>query len=682
MRRVVATLTFVVVPAAVALIMARPGVAQTAPAAPSAVSLGWLDRSADACTDFYQFACGGWRAANPIPPDRQRWGQFAALEEENFTILRKILEGSVPAGDADRRKAADYYAACMDESAIEAGGIGAIVRELARIDEVSRSADLAPLLAHLHEIGVPAFFRFGSQVDRRDATQQIASVDQGGIALPDRDYYLKTDARSVSIRQKYAAHIGKTLALLPGASLTGGSRPAVDAEAVVALERAMAEAELDRTARRDPAATDHMMPREDLQTLMPSFDWAAYVTATGAPPFKQLNVASPAYFRALNALLLSTPIDIVKEYLRWQLVNASAELLPRAFESARFDFFSGVLGGQEQPLPRWRRCVTQTDARLGEALGKAFIDEAFSASAKADTRAMVVGIKAAMKKDIDEATWMSDETRRAARAKLDAVVDRIGYPDKWKDYASIRVDKTDALGNRERAQAYERRRTLQKIGQRVDRTEWTMTPPTVNAYYSSNRNNINFPAGILQPPFYRAGRDAAVNYGGIGAVVGHELTHGFDDQGRKFDANGNLRNWWTGSDAKNYEARSSCIADQYSQYVVAGDTHINGRLTLGENTADNGGVRLALMAYLAGPGATATPIVDGFTREQRFFLGFAQIWCESRRDELERQRALTDSHSSGRYRVNGTVSNMPEFAKAFSCKADAPMVRQNACRVW
>jgi endothelin-converting enzyme/putative endopeptidase len=678
MRRIVAALTFVVVPAAVALSLTRPGIAQTAPAAPASVALTWLDRSADACTDFFQFACGGWRAANPIPPDRQRWGQFAALEEENFKILRKILESPAPPGDVDRRKAADYYAACMDESAIEAGGIGAIMPELARIDAVSRSADLPPLLAHLHEIGVPAFFRFGSQVDRRDATQQVASIDQDGIALPDRDYYLKNDTRSAAIRQKYTAHLEKTLAMLPEAP----SQAAADAEAVVAIEGAIAAAELDRTARRDPAATDHVLPVEQWQALTPSFDWASYLSATGAPPFKQLNVASPEYFRALNTLLLSTPIDAVKAYLRWQLLNASAELLPRAFDSARFEFFNGVLGGQKQPLPRWRRCVTQTDARLGEALGKAFIDEAFGASAKADTRAMVLGIKAAMKKDIDEATWMSDETRRSARAKLEAVVDRIGYPDKWKDYSSIRVDKTDALGNRQRAQAYDRRRTLQKIGQRVDRTEWTMTPPTVNAYYSSNRNNINFPAGILQPPFYRAGRDAAVNYGGIGAVVGHELTHGFDDQGRKFDANGNLRNWWTGSDAKNYEARSSCIADQYSQYVVAGDTHINGRLTLGENTADNGGVRLALMAYLAGPGATATPVVDGFTREQRFFLGFAQIWCESRRDELERQRALTDSHSSGRYRVNGTVSNMPEFAKAFSCKADAPMVRQNACRVW
>ena len=681
MRRTLTTFFAVALPVASALGLVRPGLAQPAPApsaAPASIALTWLDRSVDACSDFYQFAWGAWRAANPIPADRQRWGQFTALEEENFTILRKILESPAPAGDPARRKAADFYAACMDEQTIEAKGTTPLAAELARIDAVKQSSDLPQVVAHLHGMGAPAFFRFGAQIDRRDATRQNANVDQGGLGMPDRDYYLKTDPRSAGIRQKYQAHVQKTLAMLPG----GAAGAATDAAAVLEIERAMAAAELDRTARRDPAAVDHMMSRADWQALTPSFDWTAYLAAAGAPAFAVINVAVPAYFRALNTLLMSTPVDGLKAYLRWQLANNSAEALPRAFETARFQFFSGVLGGQEQQLPRWQRCVTATDARLGEALGKAFIDDAFGAAARKDTLAMVRGIEAAMKKDIDEAAWMSEETKRAAHAKLAAVVDRIGYPDKWKDYSSVRIDRTDALGNRQRTLAFERQRTVRKIGQPVDRTEWTMTPPTVNAYYSADRNNINFPAGILQPPFYREGRDAAVNYGGIGAVVGHELTHGFDDHGRKFDGKGNLHNWWTEVDGKSYESRVSCIADQYSQYVVAGDTHINGRLTLGENTADNGGLRLALMAYLAGPGATAAPIVDGFTPEQRFFLGFGQIWCENRRPEFERQRALTDSHSSGRYRVNGTVSNMPEFAKAFSCKADAPMVRQNACRVW
>jgi endothelin-converting enzyme/putative endopeptidase len=668
----------VALPIAFGLGAARPGVAQTATTAPSSVAVTWLDRSVDACTDFYQFACGSWRTSNPIPADRQRWGQFTALEEENFRILRRILETPAPGSDAPIRKAADFYAACMDEQTIESKGTAPLARELARIDGLKQLSDLPPLLAHLHGIGVQVFFRFGSQVDRRDATKQIASIDQGALGLPDRDYYLKNDARSVEIRRKYQAHLEKTFAMLPG----GAARAAADAAAVLSIERALAAAQLDRTTRRDPASTDHMTSRDEWQTLTPALNWTSYAKAAEAPEFSRLNVGAPEYLKALNRLLTSTSLDDLKAYMRWNLMSASAEVLPKAFESARFEFFNGVLGGQEQPLPRWQRCVTQTDARLGEALGKAFIDEAFGPAAKTDTMAMVRGIKAAMEQDINAADWMTDDTKRAARAKLAAVVDRIGYPDKWKDYSSIRVDRTDALGNRQRALAFDRQRNIAKIGQPVDRTEWTMTPPTVNAYYSSNRNNINFPAGILQPPFYREGRDAAVNYGGIGAVVGHELTHGFDDQGRKFDAKGNLHNWWTETDGKNYESRASCIADQYSGYVVAGDTHINGRLTLGENTADNGGVRLALLAYLAGPGATATRVIDGFTREQRFFLGFAQIWCENRRPEFDRQRVLTDSHSAGSYRVNGTVSNMPEFAQAFSCKSDAPMVRANACRVW
>jgi endothelin-converting enzyme/putative endopeptidase len=423
------------------------------------------------------------------------------------------------------------------------------------------------------------------------------------------------------------------------------------------------------------------MTTAEWQALTPAFAWPRYVAAARSPAFARLNVTVPDYFKALNTIVASTPMDELKAYLTWQLLNASAEMLPAAFADAHFDYFNRTLGGQQQPLPRWQRCVTQTDSSLGEALGKAFVEQAFGETAKADTLAMVEGIKAAMRRDIDEAPWMSDQTKIAAKAKLDTVVDRIGFPDKWRDYSSVRVARDDALGNRQRANAFERTRTLEKIGKPVDRGEWSMTPPTVNAYYSSDRNTINFPAGILQPPFYRAGRDPAVNYGGAGAVVGHELTHGFDDSGRKFDELGNLRNWWTDADAKAYEERASCIADQYSGYVVAGDTKLNGRLTLGENTADNGGVRLALMAYLAGPGQSAS-VVDGFTPEQRFFIGFAQIWCENRRPEFERLRAATDPHSSGRYRVNGTVSNMPEFQKAFGCRADAPMVRQNQCRVW
>jgi endothelin-converting enzyme/putative endopeptidase len=420
----------------------------------------------------------------------------------------------------------------------------------------------------------------------------------------------------------------------------------------------------------------------DLQAMTPNFSWRKYAAAAEAPRFQVLNVTSPDYVKAVDRVIATTSTADVKTYLRWHLIHDSADMLPKAFADADFDFFSRTLAGQREQPPRWRRCVTETDQQLGEALGKAFVEETFGAQAKADTLRMVQDIKAAMQQDIDAAPWMSGETKKAAMAKLSKVVDRIGYPDAWRDYSSIRVTTDDALGNRQRAQAFDRARTLARIGQPVDRGEWRMTPPTVNAYYSPDRNNINFPAGILQPPFYRAGRDAAVNYGGAGAVIGHELTHGFDDQGRKFDGDGNLRDWWTAADGKAYEERAACVADQYSGYTVAGDTHVNGRLTLGENTADNGGIRLALMAYLAGPGARLKEKIDGFTPEQRVFLGWAQVWCTNSTPESERLNAATNPHASARYRVNGPLSNMPEFASAFKCKAGAPMVRPSACRVW
>jgi len=680
MHRHVFALAAVALPLATVFAAAQSSSAVPPPRQPprsgsTGVEILSLDRTADACTDFYQFACGGWMAANPMPADRQRWGRFNQLQDANFAILRRVLEA--PGGDADRRKAGEYYAACMDETTIESKGLGPLEPELGRVAQLTRKEDLPALVAHLHSLGVNVLFRFGADTDRHDASKQIADIDQGGLGLPDRDYYLKTDARSVELKQKYQAHVQKMLGLLGSAG-----KPAGDAGAVMKIETALAQGSMDRTARRDPAASDHNMSTAEWQALTPAIDWTKYRSAAGTPAFDRINVSDPEFLKAMNTLIASTSLDDLKTYLTWQLVNNAADRLPRAFADADFDFFSRTLGGQEEQLPRWQRCVTETDAELGEALGKAFVEEAFGGAAKTDTLAMVAGIKTAMGKDIDEAPWMSAETKRAAHSKLNAVVDRIGYPDKWRDYGTIRVVRDDALGNRQRTTMFERKRTLDKIGKPVDRGEWSMTPPTVNAYYSPDRNTINFPAGILQPPFYQAGREAAVNYGGAGAVVGHELTHGFDDQGRKFDERGNLRNWWTDTDAKAYEDRASCIADQYSQYVVAGDTNLNGRLTLGENTADNGGVRLALMAYLAGPGATAPPVLDGFTPDQRFFIGFAQIWCENRRPEFERLRAATDPHSSGKYRVNGTVSNMPEFQKAFACKGDAPMVRQNQCRVW
>jgi len=678
MRRQLFALVFVALPLALALSAAQRLTAQTGrtTAAPSGIEIDALDRKIDPCTDFYQFACGGWIAKNPLPADRRSYGRFAEVQERNFTLLRRILES--PGAEGDRKKAADFYAACMDEPAIETAGLTPIAPDLATIDEILNPDDLPVLVAHMHSYGVPVLFRFGAQTDLDDATNAIASIDQAGLGLPDRDYYLKTDQRSAELRDKYVAVIQKTFTLAGEPA----EQASADAKAVLSIETALATAMLDRVKRRDPANTQHHMTINELQALSPNFNWRKYAAASEAPPLPTINVVVPDYLRALNGLISASAMGDLKAYLRWHLLHESADLLPKAFVDADFDFFSRTLAGQQEQQPRWRRCVTQTDDRLGEALGKAFVEETFSPKAKADTLQMVQDIKNAMRQDIDAAPWMSGETKKAAMVKLEAVVDRIGYPDAWRDYSSIRITRDDALGNRQRAQLFNRKRTLAKIGQPVDRGEWSMTPPTVNAYYSPDRNNINFPAGILQPPFYRSGRDAAVNYGAAGAVIGHELTHGFDDQGRKFDGQGNLRDWWTAADGKAYEERASCVADQYSGYTVDGETHVNGRLTLGENTADNGGLRLALMAYLAGPGAKNQSKVDGFTPEQRVFLGWAQVWCENARPEAERLKAATNPHSSNKYRVNGPMSNMPEFAKAFSCKANAPMVRPSACRVW
>jgi putative endopeptidase len=671
MRRQIVAFAFFALPLAVVLGATAQGTSKA-----SSIEIDALDRRIDPCTDFYQFACGGWIAKNPVPADRRSFGRFTEVQERNFTILRRILEA--PGAEGDRAKAADYYAACVDEPRIESNGLSAIGADLATVDELTNPDDLPVLVAHLHSYGVPAFFRFSAQTDLRDATQEIAEVDQGGLSLPDRDYYLKGDDRSVELRKKYVAHVAQLFALA-GAT---PEKAAADAASVLAVETALAKAALDRVTRRNPAMIQHPMTLNDLQAMTPNFSWRKYATAAEAPRFQAINVAVPDYAKALDQLVASTPVADLKAYMRWKVLHDSADLLPKAFAGANFDFFSRTLAGQQEEEPRWRRCVTQTDRQLGEALGKAFVEEAFGAQAKADMLEMVHDIKSAMRQDIDAAPWMSGETKKAAMVKLNAVVDRIGYPDTWREYAALRITRDDALGNRQRANAFERARTLQKIGRPVDRRDWSMTPPTVNAYYSPERNNINFPAGILQPPFYKAGRDAAVNYGGAGAVIGHELTHGFDDQGRKFDGEGNLRDWWTAADGKAYEERASCVANQYSGYTVAGDTKINGRLTLGENTADNGGLRLALMAYLAGPGAKKPGKVDGFTPEQRVFLGWAQVWCESTRPEAERLKAATNPHSSNKYRVNGPISNMSEFQKAFSCKANAPMVRQDTCRVW
>src|SRR5262245_19364931 len=677
-RRLLAAFIFISLPLATVLSHAQASSSPQTSASNSGLDASLFNKSVDACTDFYQFACGGWLAANPIPADRPRWGRFDELSEKNDVILRRVLDAASGGRDSSAKKIGDYYATCMDEAAIERNGAKPLEPDLKNIAALTNITRLPELVAELHKIGVGAFFSFGCEPDMKNASMVIAGADQGGMGLPDRDYYFREDARSVDIRKQYVEHVTKMLTLAGEPAATA----AKDAEAVMRFETALAKAALDRVSRRDPEKVYHRLTPEELQKLTPNFDWSRYFRGIGGPAIAAINVSEPEFFKAFNDLIGSTPIDELRAYLRWHLVHANAILLSKAFVDENFRFYSATLQGVQEQRPRWKRCVSYVDGDLGEDLGQSFVKETFGPQAKADMLKMVADVENALERDINTLDWMTPATKKQALAKLHATANKIGYPDKWRDYSALTIERGDAIGNSHRANTFEFHRQLNKIGKAVDKTEWSMTPPTVNAYYNPLENNINFPAGILQPPFYSASRDAALNYGGAGAVIGHELTHGFDDQGRQFDANGNLRDWWTPSDADAYKQRSSCIADEYSGFTAIDDVKLNGRLTLGENTADSGGLRLALMAYLASDAAKNATTIDGFTPEQRVFLGWASVWCENRRPEYERLQAQTNPHSPGRYRVNGVVANMPEFQKAFGCTADSPMVSKNACRVW
>jgi endothelin-converting enzyme/putative endopeptidase len=630
--------------------------------------------------DFYQYACGGWMKSNPIPADQSRWGTFEELAERNREILHQILEDAArPATnrDAVTQKIGDYYAACMDEKAIDAKGIAPLQLELDRIRNLKDKSELAEEIAHLHRNGVAALFEFSSGQDFKDSDSVIAQADQGGLGLPDRDYYLKTDAKSVELRQKYVAHVERIFEL-------AGEKPdkaAADAATVMRIETDLAKGSLDLVSRRDPEKVYHKLTRTELQALDPDFRWDRYLTGSGAPAFQSVNVASPDYFKAVNAAIARASLEDWKTYLTWHLVHSEIPFLPARFVDENFGFYGQTLTGVKELRPRWKRCVDYTDNQLGEALGRKFVDRTFGAEGKQRTLNMVDALEKALGQDLQAVSWMTPATRQKALDKLKAITNKIGYPEKWRDYSSVAIRRDDAIGNGFRADQFEFQRQLNKIGKPVDRLEWGMTPPTVNAYYDPEMNNINFPAGILQPPFYDNKMDDGVNFGGIGMVIGHELTHGFDDEGRQFDAHGNLRDWWTPADAKEFESRTACVVKEYSSFSVAPGANVNGELTLGENTADNGGLRLALMALVNTIGAAGKSI-DGFTPEQRLFLSFGQIWCENAREEAERLQVQTNPHSPPRFRVNGVVENMPEFQKAFSCHAGQPMVSANACRVW
>ena len=662
----------------------QPATESASPAANHGVELSIMDKTCKPCEDFYHYASGLWLAQNPVPPAYPSWGRFNELAERNRDELHQILEGAKAntkaAPGSNEQKIGDFYASCMDEPAIDAAGIKPLDGELARIQTLASFDELQPEIAHLQNIGVNAVFDFGSTQDAKNSSEEIAGADQGGLGMPDRDYYTKTDASSVEIRKKYQEHVSKML------QLAGDAAAKADAEAqtILDLETKLAEASLTRVELRDPEKTYHKLTRTELKALTPNWSWEGYFQDIGYPTIDVVDVSAPKFFESMSQTLKDTPLDSWKIYLRWHLLHANAAYLSQPFVDENFNFYGRVLQGTKELLPRWKRCVTATDHQLGEALGQFYVQKYFPPEAKARALDMVNHLTDALRDDLQTLPWMSPETRKQAVAKLNAFTRKIGYPDKWRDYSAYHVDRGPYVINQIHGAEFEFKRDLNKIGKPVDRTEWGMSPPTVNAYYNPEMNEIVFPAGILQPPFFDPKADDASNYGGMGAVIGHEMTHGFDDEGRKFDAQGNLKDWWTPEDAKNFEERATCVEKQFDSYVVEGDLHENGKLELGESIADLGGLNLAYRAMQAAEKGKSEPLIGGLTQDQRFFLAYAQIWASNDRPEYARLLVNTNPHPLPRFRAIAAPSNMKEFASAFSCKEGDPMVRppSERCQIW
>jgi len=657
------------------------------PALPYTPSLepSFMDRSADPCADLYTYACGGWMKQNPIPGDQARWSVYGKTYDENQQYLWGILEEAArpaPGRSPQRQKIGDYFSACMDEAAVEKLGVSPLKPDLDAVAALKSAKDLPRFLASAHlRIGggyQPMMFGFGADQDPGNSEQVIAWATAGGLGLPDRDYYTKEDARSVEIRKRYVQHVAAVLGLIGEPK----EQAEKDAATVMGIETALARATLTRVEKRDPYKTYHKMPVEKLQGLTPSFRWKDYLESGGAKGVREINVTEPKFFEALEAGLKGGSLEAWKAYLRWHLVKDRSPYLSAAFVKADFDFYRGFLRGVKEQQPRWKRCVSWVDRELGEALGQVFVEKSFPPETRAKALDMVQRIEKVMKGRIEGLEWMSDATKKQALLKLSTVRNKIGYPERWRDYSALEIRRGNFLGNVERGSVFESRRQIAKIGKPVDRNEWGMSPPTVNAYYNPAMNDVNFPAGVLLPPLFDAKLDDAPNYGNTGGTIGHELIHGFDDEGRQFDAAGNLKDWWTENDAREFEKRVSCIADQYAEYVIVDDIKINSRLTLGEDVADLAGTILAWVAWKDATSGHNLEIRDGLTPEQRFFVGYAQWTCENQRDEDKRVNAMTNPHSPGVYRVNGVVANMPEFAAAFGCKPGAPLAREKVCKVW
>jgi len=648
-------------------------------------NLADLDRSVKPCEDFYDFAVGGWKKANPIPAAYSRWGSFNILRDHNEDALRAILEDAAkdkkPIAGSNWQKIGDYYASCMDESGIEAAGLKPLEPELERIAAIHDAASFQAEVALLQREGVNAVFEFGSEQDFKDSTRVIAAAAQGGLGMPDRDYYTREDEKSKEQRAAYVRHVANMFKLLGEAETAAQA----NANKVMQIETELAKSSMTRVDRRDPDKVYHKMTVAQLQELAPAISWEAFFKEIGAPAFVELNVSQPEFFEELNLQWNSVAPAEWKTYLRWQLVHAMARSLPAKFVEENFDFYGKVLTGTTEILPRWRRCTQGADGALGQALGQFYVERAFPPEAKAKATAMVKNLTAALREDITGLDWMSATTKEQATKKLDAIQLKIGYPDKWRDYSGLRVDRGPYVKNVIRSSEFDTDFELGKIGKLLDRKEWRISPPTVNAYYSSQRNEIVFPAGILQPPFFDPNRDDALNYGAMGAVIGHELTHGFDDQGSKFDAQGNRNNWWTPEDLKNFQARGECIVKQFAGFEVEPGLHENGKLVEGESIADLGGLTIAYAALQKSfEGKPKSGEIDGFTPDQRFFLGWAIMWEGNTRPEFARLITQTDPHPLDHFRVNGPLSNMPAFAKAYGCAANTAMVRPEGarCRIW
>ena len=660
----------------------RSTLAQTAGQTGHGFELANLDTSTAACTDFYQYANGGWLAANSIPPAYSSWGVANILNEKTRDVLHDILEAAANNTKAEigsnERKIGDYYGACMDEGKIEAEGLKLLQIELNNIAAIRDQKTLQIEIGHLHSIGLNVLFNSGSNQDFKNSKDVIVGISQGGLGLPDRDYY--SDEKRKAIRDEYLKHVSRMFELMGD----DAPRTAAEAQAVMALESKLAAASKTRVELRDPEKLYHRMPMLKVSDLAPHFDWPAYFLRIGLVQKVDVNVATPDFFKAMDEQLTSTPIADWQTYLRWQLINNAAASLSSKFVDEDFHFKGTVLSGAKENLPRWKRCVAATDRALGEALGEVYVQKAFPPTAKARALEMVHNLEATLKDDLWTLNWMGEATRKQAIIKLDAFLNKIGYPDKWRDYSSLTVERDSYVVNRYRVGRFNEQRDLAKVGKPVDRMEWGMSPPTLNAYYNPQINEIVFPAGILQPPFFDADADDAFNYGGMGSVIGHEMTHGFDDQGRQFDATGNLANWWTDADLKAFKERAKCVIDQFSGFEVEKGLNENGNLVVGESIADLGGLLVAYKAFEKSQEGKPRKVIDGFTPEQRFFLGYARGWATNTRPELARQLVYTDPHPLAKFRVNGPVSNLPQFAAAFQCKAGDAMVRadKDRCQIW